>query len=82
MYLMYLHSRNDDNVKNPTRLTRAMANVVFKTATKCTGKYLNSPFYKETLFWNQLSHTVQCSDTVLHFVKGLKTLYTQYQEIW
>ena len=75
--LMYLHSRND-----PTRLTRAMAKVVFKTATKCTGKYLNSPFYKGTLFWNQLSHTVQRSDTVLHFVKGLKTLYTQYQEIW
>ena len=80
--LMYLHSNNEGNVKNPARITRAVTKVVFKTASKCTGRYLNSPFYKGTLLWNQLSSEKQRSNTVLQFVNALKKLYTGYQEIW
>ena len=80
--LMYLHSKNDDNIKKPARQTRAVTKIVFKTATKCTAKYLGSPFYKGTLLWNLLSPEEQRSDTVLQFVNGLKKLYTRYQEIW
>ena len=36
--LMYLHSRNESNIKKPVRMTRAVKKLVFKTATKCTGK--------------------------------------------
>ena len=68
---MYLHSKNENNVKVPVRLTRAVTKIVFKTATKCTGKYLNSPFYKGTLYWKELTGAEQRSDTVFHFVSGL-----------
>ena len=80
--LIYLHSKNDDNIKKPTRQTKAVTKIVFKTATKCTGNYLGSPFYRGTLLWNLLSPEEQCSNTVLQFVHGLKKLYTRYQEIW
>ena len=80
--LMYLHSKIECNLKIPVRLTRAVSKIVFKTATKCTGKYLNSPFYKGTMYWNQLSSLDQRSNTVRQFVNGLKRLYSIYQEIW
>ena len=32
-----------------------MTKIVFKTPAKCERKYLNSPFYKGTLMWNNLS---------------------------
>ena len=56
--LMYLHSKNDANIKDPARQTRTGNNIVFKTATKCNGKYLNSPFYKGTLLWNKLDANI------------------------
>ena len=70
--LMYLHSKNVDNVKKSVRPTRAGTKIVFKTATICTGKYLSSPFYKGILFWNQLNYEEQQSNTVLQFVKCLE----------
>ena len=79
---MYLHSKIECNLKIPVRLTRAVSKIVFKIATKCTGKYLNSPFYKGTMYWNQLSSLDQRSNTVRQFVNGLKRLYSIYQEIW
>ena len=80
--LMYLHSKNDANVKEPLRTTRAITKIVFKTATKCNSKYLNSPFYKGTVLWNGLSPQQQRTDNVLQFVNGIKRLYAGYQEIW
>ena len=80
--LMYLHSKDDNNLKVPVRLTRAMTKVYFKTATKCTTKYLNSPFYKGTLFWNQLSSVEQHTDNVSRFVTSLSRIYKNYQEVW
>ena len=82
LHLMYLHSRNDNNLKVPVRLTRAVLKLNFKTATKCTTKYLNSPFYKGTLLWNQLNSIDQRSNTVSSFVNCLSRLYNVYQEIW
>ena len=80
--LMYLHSKKEGNVKQPVRVTRAVTKIVFRTATKCNRKYLNSPFYKGNLFWNDLSSEQQHSDNVLQFVNGIKRLYVRYQEIW
>ena len=79
---MYLHSKNVDNLKVPSRPTRAMHKVIFKTATKCTGKYLNSPLYKGVLLWNLLDSNIQKSNTVIQFVQYLKKMYDGYQELW
>ena len=46
------------------------------------GKYLGSPFYKETLLWNTLSVELQRIDNVMLFANGLKKMYVRYQEIW
>ena len=80
--LMYLHSKVEDNVKKPVRITRAITKLVFKTASKCTNKYLNSPFYKGTILWNALENELQHAYNVKRFVEGVKRMYTVYQEIW
>ena len=51
---MYLHSKVENDIKESGRITRAVTKTVFKTATRCIGKYLNSPFYKGTILWNNL----------------------------
>ena len=79
---MYIHGRNIANVKIPIRPTRAMNKIVFKTATRCSGKYLCSPFYKGVLLWNTLDANVQKMNTVLQFAQYLKNMYKRYQEIW
>ena len=56
--LMYLHSKVEANMKKPERITRAIMKPVFKTASRCTNKYLNSPLYKGTILWN-------CSEYVM-----------------
>ena len=76
--LMFLHSNNDDNVKKRARLTRAAGKIIFKTATKCTGKYMNSPFYKGTLFWNDISAVEQYLESVLQFANVLDKIYVLY----
>ena len=80
--LMYLHSRVEENMKKPVRITRAVLKLVFKTASKCSTRYLNSPFYKGTLLWNGLDKDLQRVSNVKQFLKELKKLYTVYQEIW
>ena len=80
--LMFLHSKNYKNIKKPLRITRAVAKIVFKTPSNCTGKYMNSPFYKGTILWNQLDCALQKVDAVMKFTNGLKQLYMRYQEIW
>ena len=65
-----------------TGTTRAQSKIVFKTATKCTGKYLGSSFYKGTLLWNTLSENTQKSCNILKFVENIKPMYNIYQEIW
>ena len=80
--LMYLHSKVGHNIKVPQRVTRAITKLVFTTATRCTNKYLNSPFYKGTILWNDLDVELQKIDNVKLFVEGIKKLYRNYQEIW
>ena len=79
---MYIHSRDENNVKVPLRLTRAMNKIVFKTATKCSGKYLGSPFCKGTLLWNSLDSDIQKSNSEFLFTRHVKKLNNVYQEIW
>ena len=80
--LMFLHSKIDANIKKPIRVTRAVTKVIFKTATKCVGKYLNSPFYKGTLLWNSLDMDLQKVRDLKTFMECLNRLYVNYQEIW
>ena len=80
--IMYMHSRDVNNIKVPVRVTRAISKVTFKTASRCTGKYMNSPFYKGTLLWDNLSANMQHSNSVKCFVDELKKMYLVYQEIW
>ena len=80
--LMYIHSRNCDNIKVHVRITRTVEKLIFKKATKCTGKYINSPFYKGTLLWDKLAKDLQHVNTVERFMEELKKLYTVYHEIW
>ena len=82
LHLMYLHSKVEVNVKIARRVTRAVTKIVFNTATRCTGKYLNSPFYKGTLIWNSLDVGLQTANNVDIFMNGIKMLYRNYQEIW
>ena len=68
-------------MKKPERITRATMKPVFKTASRCTNIYLNSPFYKGTILWNKLDIDLQRICNVKRFVNGLDRLYTDYQEI-
>ena len=79
---MYLHSKVESNVKKPVRVTRAISKVIFKTATRCTNKYLNSPFYKGSILWNNREVELQRIGSVKGFVRDLKKLDRNYQEIW
>ena len=56
--------------------------MLIQTATKCTGKYLNSPFYKGMLLWNNLDVELQRADNVKSFTECMKKLRRNYQEIW
>ena len=80
--LMYLHSKNESNVKKTVRVTRAISKVIFKTASRCVNKYLNSPFYKGTILWNNLDVEMQRIGNVKRFVTELKKLDRNYQEMW
>ena len=80
---MYLHSKVEDNIKMPQRVTRAVTKIaVAKKATRCTGKKLNSSFYKGTVLWNDLDVELQKIGNVKLFVEGIKKYYRNYQEIW
>ena len=78
--LMYIHSKHQCNIKVPLHQTRAMNKIVFNTATRCSGKYLNSPLYKGTLLWNAMSPDLQKDGNVIVFVRELKKLDVRYQE--
>ena len=73
---MYLHGKEEVNIKRPLRITRALLRVNFNKATKCTGKYLNSPFYKGTLLWDKLDKNLQHANNVKRAWKNC-TLYTK-----
>ena len=62
-----------------TRLTHAAAKIIFKTPTRCSDKYLNSPLYKGTKIWNTLDVNIQQLDTIDRFVKYTKQPYLVYQ---
>ena len=80
--LMYLHSKKADIIKQPARVTRTIEKIVFKVPSKCDVKYLNSPFYKGTMYWDNLNHEQQKADNVLQFMKLIHGLYSVYEEIW
>ena len=76
--LMFDYSKNGNNLKLPIRLTRAATKVVFKKPARCTHKFLNSPFYKGTLIWDDLDYNVQRAETLKEFVRQIKHNYRIY----
>ena len=72
---MYIHIKNVANINKSERTTHAQSKIVFKTVTKCTGKYLGSSFYKGTLLWNTLSENTQKSCNILKFVENIPGEY-------
>ena len=78
---MYVHSKYDVNIKEPVRQIRTVNKIVFETATKCKGKYLNRPFHNGTLLWNKLDADIPKSYNLVGFMAKLKGLYAVYQEI-
>ena len=80
---MYLHSKNENKMwKKTVRLTQTGNKIVLNTGTKCTGKYLNSPFYKRTFSWNDLNADLHKYRNMVMFTERLKKLYIKYQEVW
>ena len=79
--LMYLHSKVETNIKKTVRPTRALMKTVFKSANRCTGNYLNSPFYKGKILWDDIDIDLQHATNVHQFQLGLKKWYTVYREI-
>ena len=77
--IMYHQSKNEQNIKVPNRHTRGADKVVFNVPTRCSRKYLKSPFYVGTQLWNSLPETSQRSDNLLKFEKKISPLYKLYQ---
>ena len=72
--LMYHQSEIVANIKTVTRPTRAKEKVVFDIPSKCTTKYLNSPYYIGTKIWNKLGD-VQRINIVTVLKSLIKVLY-------
>ena len=76
---MYQQSKNVSNKKAPARRTRAAEKIVFNIPTRCTTKYLNSPYYLGTQLWNNLSGDTQRMDNIRRFEKCVAPLYRVYR---
>ena len=78
--LSLLHdcSNNHDYVKTTRNRTRADAKIVYNIPTKCTTRFLNSPYYKGIQYWNMLENHVQRAATPFIFKKYMRSLYNNY----
>ena len=79
--LMYDCSNSTEYLKTTGNRTRADSKVVFKIPTKCSTRFLNSPYYKGTQYWNVLDKNVQRAATPQIFKKYVKTLYSTYNNL-
>ena len=78
--LMYLQSKNLQNIKTAIRPTRAAEKIVFNIPAKCTTKYLASPYYIGTQLWNKLNGGIQRVCTIRMFEKHVNSMYKMYQD--
>ena len=70
---------NDHVQLIPARNTRNANKFVFKTETKIRTKYENSPFYKGTKLWNELTHDIQSADNKWIFKTHVNKMYKRYK---
>ena len=54
--------------------------VVLKEPARC--KFLNSPFYKGTLIWDDLDYNVQRAETLKEFARQIKHDYLVHVNYW
>ena len=77
--IIYQQSRDPQNVKIATRPTRAADKIVFNVPSKCTTKYLNSPYYQGIQLCNQLSEQTQRMENRKKFERKIAPLYKTYR---
>ena len=68
-------------LKTPARVTRANVKVVFDVMSRTTTKYLNSPFLRGTVLWDNLPVEMQKVENLSKFMKLLKPQYKQYYDL-
>ena len=78
--LMYYKSKIVTNIKVASRPTRAGDNIVFRIPTKCTTKYLNSPYYIGAQLWSKARGDVQRAANIFEFDKHIAPFYRTYQD--
>ena len=78
--LMYKLSKNVKNRKTTGRNTRQQEKYVFRTDVKIGTKYSNSPYYKGSTLWNNLSREMQLSESLCSFKVELKKHYTVFEQ--
>ena len=61
---MYIFSLDNNNRKIVPCNLRSNEKYIFETDSKIGTKYQNSPYYKGTVFWNDLPNNLQFADTV------------------
>ena len=69
------------SLKVPARATRANAKVVFDVMSRTTTKYLNSPFLRGTVLWDNLPVETQKAENMCVFKKLLKPRYNEYEDL-
>ena len=78
--IMYRLSRDVKKRKESNRVTRTSNKFIFHTDTKIGTKYANSPFYKGTMIWDQLSEETQLSPDIFQFEKEIHGLYKTFDK--
>ena len=79
--LMYRLSSNDVYMKKSGVKTRRNVKRKFKLMTKCSSKYLNSPIYKGSILWDNLTVEIQSAPTMLLFTRMTKKMYANYRDL-
>ena len=81
LWLMYIFSLDNNNRKIVPRNLHSNEKYIFKTDSKIGTKYQNSPYYKGTVFWNNLPKNLQFADTVGCFKQLLRSRYKVYENL-
>ena len=79
--LLFHRSKNPIYLKIPVRPTRANVKVNFIIMSRTTTKYLNSPFIRGTIIWDNLPVEVQKSRSICEFKKKLTPVYNRYEDL-
>ena len=81
LWLMYVISRERENIQVTHRNTRAADKVVFKVPNRIFPIYLHSPYYQGTNLWNTLTKDIQVKDPVFAFKKAIEPFFKKYEAI-